>query len=66
MVLEVELDARGQFLRGKVLPTQQEGKGVPSPDPAARAITTVQRLSQLDFPKSAPKIDAAGLISPSP
>lgn len=64
MVLEVELDARGQFLRGKVLPTQQEGKGVPAVDPSGRAIATVQRLSQLDFPLSAPKIDAEGRITP--
>lgn len=63
MVLEVELDADGKFMSGKINPFVLEGRGILTPDKTNTAISTVRRLSQLDFPNTAPKIATDGTIS---
>ncbi len=64
LVLEVELDAQGRFLGGKILPTLLEGEGVPVPDPAGQVIPLLQTLSSEDFPGTAPQITAEGRVLP--
>jgi poly-gamma-glutamate capsule biosynthesis protein CapA/YwtB (metallophosphatase superfamily) len=64
VILEVELGASGKFVRGKLLPTEQEGKGIPKPDPQARAVKMIADLTRLDFPATGPKVSAEGLITP--
>ncbi len=51
-VLEVNLDGEGRFLGGRLLPTQQEGKGIPVIDPNDRALDLVRTLSREDFPQT--------------
>ncbi|MCB9742340.1 MAG: CapA family protein [Alphaproteobacteria bacterium] len=51
-ILEVTLDAQGRFSGGQVLPTKQEGEGVPLMDPEGEAIDLVRRLSEDDFPQT--------------
>lgn len=62
-VLEVQLDAEGRFLTGKLLPTRQEGRGVPQKDEAGRALAIVRDWSKKDFPSTGVRVDAAGVIS---
>jgi hypothetical protein len=64
MVVDVELDARGRFLSGRVLPTRQEGKGIPVPDPSGEVIPLLQRLTQEDFPDTGARVSADGVIAP--
>jgi poly-gamma-glutamate capsule biosynthesis protein CapA/YwtB (metallophosphatase superfamily) len=64
MVLEVELDAKGGFLSGRILPTRQEGQGIVVPDPEGGVISLVRKLSAQDFPKSAAQIAEDGTVSP--
>ncbi len=59
VLLEVSLADDGRFVGGKLISTKQEGKGVPVPDPSLKGAKLVKQLSELDFPKSAPRIDEA-------
>lgn len=63
MVLEVKLGADGKFAGGKINPFVLEGWGILKPDNTKSAISTVRRLSQLDFPKTMPQIAADGTIT---
>mgnify|MGYP002779830814 CR=1 FL=1 len=63
LVLEVEIDAEGKFLNGKIHPFVLQGRGILTADPTKSAIKTLRSLSQMDFPSSAPKISDDGTIS---
>lgn len=63
LVLEVELEADGKFLSGKIHPVVQEGRGIPKLDKSNSAILTMRNLSKLDFGANAPKIADDGMIS---
>lgn len=65
MVLEVTLDADGKFTGGKINPFMLEGRGTLVADNTKSAISTIRRLSQMDFPTTAPNIAADGTISVS-
>ena len=64
VILEVELDAKGTFLKGKLLPTKQEGQGVPMPDLSGKGIALVKQLTAADFPKTGVVIRDDGVITP--
>jgi poly-gamma-glutamate capsule biosynthesis protein CapA/YwtB (metallophosphatase superfamily) len=63
-ILEATLAPDGRFVQGRIVATRQRGQGVPEPDPSGAAITTLQRLSALDFPETQPKIGPDGQITP--
>jgi hypothetical protein len=64
MVMEVELDAQGRFSAGRILPTRQEGRGIPVPDPSGEVISLVRRLTAEDFPQTGAQIAADGTVTP--
>jgi poly-gamma-glutamate capsule biosynthesis protein CapA/YwtB (metallophosphatase superfamily) len=64
VILEVELAADGQFIKGKLLPTKQEGQGIPSPDSTGKGIALVKQLTVIDFPKTGVVIRDDGVITP--
>lgn len=59
VLLEVWLAEDGRFLGGKLVPTKQEGKGVPMPDESGRGAKLVKSLTLQDFPKTGVQIDDA-------
>ncbi len=63
MVVEVELDSQGRFRSGRILPTKQEGRGIPVPDSAGEVIPLVRRLTSEDFPETGAVIGTDGSIS---
>lgn len=63
MVLEVKIDAEGKFMSGKINPFVLVDRGILTKDETKSAISTVRRLSQMDFPTTAPKIAEDGTIS---
>lgn len=63
MVLEVSIAPDGKFLSGKINPFVLRDRGILSPDAARSAIFTVRRLSQMDFPSSAPSISDDGAVT---
>lgn len=65
-VLEVELAKDGAFLRGQVLSTVQEGKGVPAKDPGRRALQTFKALTARDFPGTPLSFHDDGRLEPRP
>ncbi|RKG99289.1 CapA family protein [Corallococcus sp. CA053C] len=64
MVLEVELDSRGRFSTGRILPTKQVGEGIAQPDPDANVVSLVRKLSNEDFPDTGARIADDGRLSP--
>ncbi len=63
-VLEVELAKDGRFVSGRLLPTLQEGKGVPKKDPSGQGIALVRQLTLKDFPDSGLVIADDGVVRP--
>ncbi len=63
MILEVELDANGKLLNGKIHSGKQEGRGIPVLDDTGAAIKVVRKLSETDFGRNAPNIADDGTIS---
>jgi poly-gamma-glutamate capsule biosynthesis protein CapA/YwtB (metallophosphatase superfamily) len=63
LVLEVSIDGEGKFVKGKIHPFVLKGRGILTPDETNAATNTIRRLSLLDFPRTAPKIDADGIIT---
>jgi len=64
VILEVELSADGKLIKGKLIPTKQEGQGVPKPDPTGKGIALVKQLTASDFPKTGVVIRDDGVITP--
>ncbi|REJ79247.1 MAG: CapA family protein [Acidobacteria bacterium] len=62
LVLTVDIDPEGKFLKGKIHPFVLEGRGILTEDTSGSAIRTIRTLSTLDFPESAPSIDEDGSI----
>jgi poly-gamma-glutamate capsule biosynthesis protein CapA/YwtB (metallophosphatase superfamily) len=63
-VLEVSLGPGGRLLGGRLLPTRQEGRGVPRPDETGRGIALVKALSLEDFGPAAVPISDDGQLVP--
>lgn len=51
-ILKVYVNRKGEFLKGKIIPTKQEGEGGPVPDESGAVIHKIQWLTEKDFPKS--------------
>jgi hypothetical protein len=63
-VLDVELSPDGQFAGGRLLPTLQEGKGIPKKDPSGQGIRLIRELTRADFPKTGLVPDEDGALRP--
>lgn len=62
VVLDVTLDREGQFVAGALLPTRQEGAGIPVKDEQARAVDLMRMLSTSDFPDTAVQVARDGTL----
>ncbi|MGI8555933.1 MAG: CapA family protein [Pyrinomonadaceae bacterium] len=62
-IVEITLAPDGKFLSGKINAGKQIRRGIPVLDKTGEAIRVVRRLSQTDFPATAPKISDDGAIS---
>jgi hypothetical protein len=63
LVLDVNLAADGKLIEGKIHPFIQRDRGILTPDQTKASIKTIKRLSQSDFPQSAPNISDDGVIA---
>lgn len=63
VILEVELADDGRFVKGRLLSTKQEGKGVPMRDDAKRGQKAIVELSARDFPKTGVRVSDEGVLS---
>ena len=61
-VLRATLNTDGTWVRGKLVATRLEGKGIPVRDGAEEAHKLVRSLSRADFPNKAVRIDKRGRL----
>lgn len=64
LVLEVELNNKGDFVSGKIIPIYLKRPGIPYPDRQGRSIKLIRQLTQQDFPKTPLIINNDGQILP--
>lgn len=64
LVLEVELNHRGDFVSGKIIPVLLNQNGIPYPDRQNRSVALIRQLTQSDFPKTRLTINNRGEILP--
>ncbi|HEY9829288.1 MAG TPA: CapA family protein [Stenomitos sp.] len=62
LILEVELNHKGDFVSGNIIPVHLNRQGIPYPDRQSRSIKLIRQLTQLDFPKTALTIKSNGRI----
>lgn len=62
-ILEVTLGVGGTFVGGRLLPTRQEGKGIPVPDPTGAALERFRSLTAEDFPQTGAIIGEDGTLN---
>ncbi|WP_246843924.1 CapA family protein, partial [Hydrocoleum sp. CS-953] len=62
LVLELDVNPRGDFVSGKILPVHLNSKGIPYPDKLGRSIKLIRELTKKDFPKTMLEIDAEGKL----
>jgi len=62
MILQVDLDEAGDFLKGRVIPVALDQNGVPYIDNAFASVTLVRQLTRQDFPETPLTIDEMGYI----
>jgi poly-gamma-glutamate capsule biosynthesis protein CapA/YwtB (metallophosphatase superfamily) len=63
LILDVKMTPQGDFVSGKIIPIQLDGRGVPSVDNNFRTVGLIDRLTKSDFPNTDLKIDDKGIIS---
>lgn len=63
LVLEADINPRGDFISGKILPVHLNSKGIPYPDKSGRSIKLIKELTKSDFPNTMLDIDSAGNIT---
>ncbi|MFN6963530.1 MAG: CapA family protein [Pyrinomonadaceae bacterium] len=62
-IFEFTLGSDGRFITGKIVPTRQEGRGIPALDPTGAAIRKLRELSTADFGPSAARIADDGTVT---
>ena len=62
-IVKVYTNAKGEFLKGEIIPTIQDHTNGVRIDPAKSVIKIIQELSEKDFPESEIRIDDNGIIT---
>ncbi len=62
-IIKVYVDETGKFIEAQAFPIMQTGRGGPRLDPARRAVSSLQRLTINDFPKTRLRINDEGRIT---
>ncbi|MFT4974151.1 MAG: poly-gamma-glutamate capsule biosynthesis protein CapA/YwtB (metallophosphatase superfamily) [Myxococcota bacterium] len=63
VVLDVTLDREGRFASGALLPTRQEGAGIPVKDDDGKAVDLMRMLSEEDFPQTGVQVARDGSLA---
>jgi hypothetical protein len=63
LILQVQLDPVGRFVRGQIIPVRLNGQGIPAPDPGGNSIKLIRQLTRQDFPKTLLQISATGELT---
>ena len=61
-IVQINVNASGEFIEGKIIAAKQIGAGTPIPDPNGKAIKLIKKLSEEDLPESEISVDESGNI----
>ncbi|PZV13912.1 MAG: poly-gamma-glutamate biosynthesis protein [Leptolyngbya sp.] len=64
LILQLDLDAQGNFVGGQIIPVALDRNGVPYLDDHFGGVTLVRQFTQRDFPNTPLEIDDLGYIWP--
>ncbi|MBM76016.1 MAG: capsular biosynthesis protein [Proteobacteria bacterium] len=64
VILELNLNAQGEFLSGSLIPTKQIKRGIPVIDDEKQALDVIRMLSTEDFGEKGIKVAQDGTLSP--
>ncbi len=62
-IMKVYVGRDGRFLKGRVIPVMQTGRGGVKPDPEQSVIGRLRELNRADFPEIPLEIDDEGIVS---
>ncbi len=62
LILDVKMNPQGDFVSGKIIPIELDGRGIPSVDDDFKTVGLIRRLTKSDFPNTGLKIDDKGQI----
>ncbi|MGE5657629.1 MAG: CapA family protein [Actinomycetota bacterium] len=62
LILEVKVNPKGEFVAGKIIPVELDGRGIPYIDNDFKSVGLIRKLTQDDFPDTPLKIDEGGRI----
>lgn len=62
LILQVELNPEGDFLRGRIIPVALDPNGVPYIDDFFESVTLIRQLTAQDFPHTPLAIDQMGYV----
>jgi hypothetical protein len=62
-IINININNKGEFIEGYIVPTRQHGKGIPKYDPTGAVIKEMISLSKADFPNSPLDISADGKMT---
>ncbi len=62
LVLALDVDRKGRFVRGRIRSTRQTGRGIPEPDPEGTAADLIRWLSAHDFPETGVRVGPDGAL----
>lgn len=61
-IVQININASGEFIKGKIIAAKQIGAGTPIPDPNGKVIKLIKKLSEEDLPESEISVDESGNI----
>lgn len=64
LILSVNLNVKGDFVSGEIIPVTLDEKGIPYPDDRGSSINLISNLTNKDFPNTPLKISSDGKILP--
>lgn len=62
LILQVQMNEKGDFTAGRVIPVQLDGSGIPHLDDYFQSVVLVRNLTKSDFPQTPLAIDDMGYI----
>jgi poly-gamma-glutamate capsule biosynthesis protein CapA/YwtB (metallophosphatase superfamily) len=65
LILKVQMDAKGNFVGGRIIPVALDSNGIPKLDDYFQSVVLIRNLTKADFPQTPITIDDMGYIIPT-
>jgi len=64
LILTVQMNAKGDFVGGRIIPVALDANGIPKLDDYFQSVVLIRNLTQTDFPQTPLTIDDMGYLLP--